>query len=97
MATVSKKIADDIIAGMYSDDPQALRIVQYTTPEGDPDNYGVIYNLRDWDKYRASPYVCSPQVYWEDDNAAAELHRELAREDDRMLDEMNGIDEGDFF
>lgn len=93
MATVSKQIADDIIAGKYQDDPPALRIVRYTTPEGDSNNYGVIYRLRDWEKYCPSPWICNPIVYWED----AEAAYTMGGEDERELDELNGDFEGDFF
>ena len=63
MSTVSKKIADDIIVGSYPED-HAVKIVEYTTPEG-AKAYGVIFKGNDPDKYRASPFVINPVVYWE--------------------------------
>jgi hypothetical protein len=62
MATVSKTIADDLIAGRY--DGNAVKIVKYTNMEG-LDAYGVIYAHESLDKYRESVFVRGPVTYWE--------------------------------
>jgi hypothetical protein len=64
MATVSKEIADKIIAGGYPDDTPAVKIVKYTNMEG-ADAYGVIYAHESLDKYRESVFVRGPVTYWE--------------------------------
>lgn len=64
MSTVSKEIADAIIAGEYEDDPPALKIVKYLNAWGG-DSYGVIYVGQDPDKYAPSDYIRNPTIYWE--------------------------------
>lgn len=62
MGTVSKKIADDIIAGKYADeDGWPVRIVEYTNAWGGQ-SYGVEHHRG---MYSASPTVINPRVYWE--------------------------------
>ena len=65
MATVSKKIADRIIAGEFAEaDGWPLRIVKYTNAWGG-EAYGVEQYAREYGKYMASEYVRDPEVYWE--------------------------------
>lgn len=65
MATVSKTLADKIVAanGHYADDPRVMRIVEYTNMAG-VQAYGMEY---EWElgKYAESVYVRNPKVYWE--------------------------------
>jgi len=65
MATISKKLADELVAGdgYYSDDPRAVRIVQYTNAWGG-EAYGIEYPGQ-LGKYAQSEYVIDPKVYWE--------------------------------
>lgn len=63
MATVDKQIADEIIAGKYPDDGW-VKIVEYTTPEG-AKAYGAVHRNDDPDRYRASPFVRNPALYWQ--------------------------------
>lgn len=63
MGTVSKQIADRIIAGEFPED-DVVKIVKYMTPEGG-EAYGVITRREDPDRYHASPFVIAPEVYWE--------------------------------
>jgi hypothetical protein len=65
MGTVSKDIADDIIAGKYAEeDGWPIRIVEYTNAWGNQ-AYGVEQNERDRGKYSPSEFVRNPKVYWE--------------------------------
>ena len=62
MGTISKKIADDVIAGKYDDD-DPVRIVKYTNAWG-----GEAYGLEcrhERGRYQESEYVINPTVYWE--------------------------------
>jgi hypothetical protein len=62
MATVDKKIADDIVAGLYADDhPQV--IWKYQNAWGG-DAYGVIFKGEASDRYAASDFVRNPTLYW---------------------------------
>lgn len=62
MGTISKKIADDVVAGKYADD-DPVRIVKYTNAWG-REAYGL--ECRDErGRYRESEYVINPTVYWE--------------------------------
>jgi hypothetical protein len=65
MATVSKRLADEIKAsdGYYSDDPRVARIVEYTDMGG-KQAYGLEYGHQ-VGKYAESVYVRNPKVYWE--------------------------------
>jgi hypothetical protein len=64
MATVSKKLADEIrdANGYYADDPRVMRIVEYTDMGG-KQAYGLEY---EWQlgKYSESPYIRNPKTYW---------------------------------
>lgn len=68
MSTVTKEIADKIIAGngTYPGDeglPPYARIIEYDNAWG-----GVSYGLEDarsQGRYKASPFVRNPRVYWE--------------------------------
>ena len=62
MATVSKKIADDVIAGKYDED-NWVRIVKYTN-QWDGESYG-LENKHTLGKYEESSSVNNPTVYWE--------------------------------
>lgn len=64
MATVSKEIADDIIAGKYADDTPAILIIKYQNNFDGGDSYGVIYQGEDPLKYQRSPYCHNPTIYW---------------------------------
>ena len=62
MGTISKKIADDVIAGKYDDD-DPVRIVKYTNAWG-----GEAYGLEcrhERGRYQPSEYVINPTVYLE--------------------------------
>ena len=63
MATVSKEIADEVIAGKYPEDGWT-RIVKYTTSEGS-ESYG-LERAHELGKYYESEYVHNPTTYWED-------------------------------
>ena len=65
MATVSKELADKLVAanGYYADDPRVMRIVEYTNAWG-KQAFGIEY-AREVGKYAASEYVHDPKVYWE--------------------------------
>jgi hypothetical protein len=63
MATVDKDIADDIIAGKYPEDGW-VKIVKYTNMAGN-EAYGAVHRNDDPDRYRASPFVINPTLYWE--------------------------------
>ena len=61
MTTVSKEIADRIIAGKYPED-EWTRIVEYNNAFG-----GIGYgceNARTEGKYSPSEYVINPRIYW---------------------------------
>ena len=64
MATISKKIADQIVAanGYYSDDPRVMRIVEYTNAWGSL-AYGIEYPHQ-VGIYTPSKYVINPRDYW---------------------------------
>lgn len=63
MGTVSKEIADDIIAGKYDED-RVVKIVRYINMVGEP-AYGIITEGHDLDTYRETEFVREPVVYWE--------------------------------
>ena len=67
MGTVSKEIADKIVAGngVYPGDPRCARIVEYTNAWG-----GTAYGVEmphELGRYRPSAYVINPRTYWEAD------------------------------
>lgn len=65
MATVSKVIADKIVAGdgYYDTDPRVVRIVEYTDMGGKL-AYGIEYP-GELGKYgEASVYIRAPKMYW---------------------------------
>lgn len=64
MATVSKEIADDIIAGKYPED-EAVKIVKYQNAFNGEDAYGVIFKGDDLDRYKETQFVRNPVTYWE--------------------------------
>lgn len=64
MTTVSKEIADKIIAGEYPED-QWVQIIEYDNAWN-----GVAYgceHIGSIGKYSPSPYVRNPRVYWKDE------------------------------
>ena len=63
MATVNKKIVDDIIAGLYEEDGW-VKIVKYQNAWGS-EAYGAIALREDQNKYHESEFVINPTVYWE--------------------------------
>jgi len=63
MGTVSKQIADDVIAGKYAGD-HPVKIVKYTNAWGG-ESYGLICRGQPLDTYRASDFVINPSTYWE--------------------------------
>lgn len=64
MPTVSKEIADDVIAGKYDDDPPVVKIIKYENQWGNF-SYGLVYDYMDPDTYRETEFVINPQIYWE--------------------------------
>lgn len=66
MGTISKKIADDVIAGLYEED-QPVKIVKYQDAWGG-EGYGLICAHESLDRYAASEYVRNPVTYWERDD-----------------------------
>lgn len=63
MATVSKEIADDIIAGKYDEDG-CYKIVEYTNQWG-RQSYGALYPSDHPDRYHVTEFVINPKTYWE--------------------------------
>ena len=63
MGTISKEIADDVIAGKYEDD-YPVKIVKYTNQWGG-ESYGLICRHESLNRYDASEYVINPILYWE--------------------------------
>lgn len=69
MTTVSKKLADKMIAlnGVYPGDehlPPCIRIVEYKNCFNGDLAYGLEYEGHEG-KYVASQYVINPRTYWE--------------------------------
>ena len=64
MGTISKKIADDVIAGVYDED-RPVKIVKYNNSFDGTEAYGLICEGQPLDTYRASRYVLNPVTYWE--------------------------------
>jgi hypothetical protein len=64
MSTVTKEIADDVIAenGRYRGDPQVYKVYKYTDAWGG-ENYKLVYQRLN--ALLASHYVINPQLYWE--------------------------------
>lgn len=66
MPTVSKSIADEIIAGdgYYETDPLVVRIVEYTD-QGGKLAYGLEYQGQ-FGKYgEQSQFIRNPRIYWQ--------------------------------
>lgn len=63
MATVSKGIADRVIAGGFPED-NIVKIVEYTNAFGGV-SYGLVTSRDDPDRYQASMFVHNPRIYWE--------------------------------
>jgi len=62
MGTVPKKIADDVMAGLYEDD-MPTKIVKYQNAWGG-ESYGMVTIREDQDRYRPSEYVRNPETIW---------------------------------
>jgi hypothetical protein len=62
MGTISRKIADDVIAGLYDDD-HPVKLVKYTNAWGG-ESFGLICQGQPLDTYRESQFVINPTVYW---------------------------------
>ena len=62
MGTISKKIADDVIAGKYEED-RPTKIVKYQNQWGG-ESYGLVCAHEDQDRYRPSAFVIDPVTYW---------------------------------
>jgi hypothetical protein len=70
MSTVSKTIADNIIAhnGYYDGDTsesRCIRIVKYQNMFNDEDAYGVISQGESLNRYHESAACNNPVIYWE--------------------------------
>lgn len=65
MATVSKDLADKLVAGngYYADDPRVTSIIEYDNAFGGI-GYGLNYQGRE-NRYYPSEYVRNPRIYWE--------------------------------
>ena len=63
MGTVTKEIADDVIAGKYDQD-NPIKIIKYTNAWGG-EGYGLICKGQRTNQYEASSYIINPTVYWE--------------------------------
>lgn len=74
MATLtSKEIIDQVIEANGTDpdgvtDFDIMKIVQYTTPEGDPNNWGVVFRCEVGmgiaNRYETSFVCLEPKVIW---------------------------------
>ena len=68
MATVSKKIADDVIAGKYPEDG-VVKIVLYNNQFNGGEAYGLVtegdMTMGNGMKYEDSPACHNCRVYWE--------------------------------
>lgn len=62
MGTISKKIADDVVAGLYKGD-RPVKIVHYTNAWGG-ESYGLICAREPLDRYAESEFVINPSIYW---------------------------------
>lgn len=63
MGTISKNIADRVIAGEFNSD-RPVKIVKYTNAWGG-EAYGLICRGEDLNKYCATEFVRDPGLYWE--------------------------------
>jgi hypothetical protein len=67
MATVSKNLADEIIAGngLYPGDHiRVVKIVKYQNVFDGRDAYGIIYEGHNLNAYAKSDFVRNPTTYW---------------------------------
>ncbi len=63
MATISKQIADDIIAGMYPEDG-CTKIVTYNNMFDGGLTYAAVFRRDNQFKYEQSPACHNVKVYW---------------------------------
>jgi len=63
MGTITKEIADDVIAGKYEED-RPVKIVKYENAWGG-EGYGLICEGQNPERYAASEFVRNPVTYWE--------------------------------
>lgn len=71
MGTVSKHIANKVIAGrgIYPGDHlRVVKVVKYQNAFDGSDAYGLIYDGKDPSTYDASGYVINPKTIWEYDS-----------------------------
>lgn len=64
MATVSKQIADRIIAGEFKED-KIVKIVKYNNHFDGAECYGTVNAYGDYYAYENSPFVHNCTTYWE--------------------------------
>lgn len=64
MGTVSKEIADRVIAGEFDSD-HPIKIVKYNNCFDGSESYGLICEGDPLDKYKETEFVRNPVVYWE--------------------------------
>lgn len=67
MGTISKDIADDVIAGKYEDD-RPVKIVKYQDAWGG-EAYGLICEGESINRYHESEFVINPTTYWQKQQA----------------------------
>lgn len=68
MSTVSKAIADEVIAGngMYPGDRiRVVKVVKYKNAFDGSPAYGLIYEAQPLDMYKESTWIIGPVVIWE--------------------------------
>jgi hypothetical protein len=64
MGTISKKIADDIIAGKYPED-NCVKIITYKNVFDGGLTYAAVFKHDDYYKYERSEYCNDVKIYWE--------------------------------
>lgn len=65
MSTVSREIADAIIAGVYPDD-NPTRIVKYNNSFNGEEAFGVTFGHQNKDTYLTAPACRHPVIYWDE-------------------------------
>lgn len=66
MATISKEIADDIIAGKYPED-NVVKIVTYENMFDGDLTYAMVTGRDSYYKYEESPACRAVKIYWQRD------------------------------
>ena len=80
MGTVSKTIADEVIAGKYPED-NIVKIVRYKNVFTRQYSFGLIARGQPMDTYKASEYVIEPTIYWEKSSMGLSIVRVLMTRD----------------